>query len=186
MWCDVTRYSSDTQVTINLPINLGLGSEQALAPNREFEPDTFAGPWDKTRWGYHPFPAEPFDSDHWHNFRVRLMIIRLSYTAERCHPQNLTFKKTWRKKGLELKTGLTSIDVMIEEVRENRYDVFAGPKRKLWPQLQYFWGRTIIHQHPDSRRVTHLCLQSLFFFFFILPTPGRKTRRRKCFETPEP
>ena len=93
------------------------------------------------------------------------MIIRLSYTTERCHPQNLTFKKTWRKKGLELKTGLTSIDVMIEEVRGNQYDVFAGLKRKLWPQLQYFWGRTIIHQHPDSRRVTHLCLQSLFFFF---------------------
>ena len=45
-------------------------------------------------------------------------------------------------KGLELKTGLTSIEVVLEEVRGSRY-VFAGRNRKKWPQLQYFFWNSI-------------------------------------------
>ena len=40
------------------------------------------------------------------------------------------------KKDLELKTELTSIDVVLEEVRGS-LTVFAGRNWKLWSQLQY-------------------------------------------------
>ena len=46
------------------------------------------------------------------------------------------------EKGLGLKTGLTSIDVLLEETRGSRY-VFAGFNRKLWPQLQYFFWNSV-------------------------------------------
>jgi len=44
--------------------------------------------------------------------------------------------------GLELKTGLTKIDVVLEEVRGSRY-VFAGFNQKLGPRLQYFFWNCV-------------------------------------------
>ena len=46
------------------------------------------------------------------------------------------------EKGLGLKTGLASVDVVLEETRGSRY-VFAGFNRKLWPQLQYFFWNSV-------------------------------------------
>ena len=46
------------------------------------------------------------------------------------------------EKDLELKTELTSIDVVLEEVHGS-LTVFAGRNWELWPQLQYFFWNSI-------------------------------------------
>ena len=43
---------------------------------------------------------------------------------------------------LGLSTGITSIEVLLEEVRGSRY-VFSGFNPKLWPQQQYFFWNCI-------------------------------------------
>ena len=189
VWCDkiLKWYSSNS--TINLPIILGLGSEQALAPNREFEPDTFEGPWDKTRWGYHPFPAE------------RLLTFRQRSLAQLPSQANdNTFKLYSRK--------MPSTESYIQENVKKE-----GTGTQDWPHLNWcddwrsagkpIWCvcgtqaevvaatpvllRTNHHSPTPGLETRHASVSPVpVFFFFILPTPGRKTRRRKCFETPEP
>jgi len=62
------------------------------------------------------------------------------------HPQPEWTEKVNLKVKVEedlgLRTGITSIDVVLAEVRGSRY-VFAGFNRKLWPQLQYFFWNSI-------------------------------------------
>jgi hypothetical protein len=52
------------------------------------------------------------------------------------------YLKVELEKSLGLSTGLTSIDVVLQEVHGSR-DVFAGFNRKLWPQRQYFFWNSI-------------------------------------------
>jgi hypothetical protein len=74
-----------------------------------------------------------------------------TYTPAKDAPSTESYIHEWTEKihmkvnvekGLGLKTSLSSIDVVLEEVRGSRY-VFAGSNEKLGPQLQYFFWNSV-------------------------------------------